>query len=60
MKTFNLNYENKINNIFHIADIHIPNDTDRHEEFIYVFKSARRPCIALKNRIACVNSLIYV
>ena len=56
MKTFNLNYENKINNIFHIADIHIPNDTDRHEEFIYVFNNLYKTIKSKCNK----NSLIVI
>ena len=39
MKTIQTNITNHIKTIYHIADIHIPNDTNRHNEYLHVFNN---------------------
>ena len=39
MKTIQTNIPNHIKTIYHIADIHIPNDTNRHNEYLHVFNN---------------------
>lgn len=56
MKTFQFNLKNNFTNIFHLADIHIPNDTDRHNEFIQVFDNLYKTIKSKCNN----NSLIII
>ena len=52
----NIQLDNKIEQIFHIADIHIPNDTDRHPEFRLVFENLYKTISSNKTQ----NSIIVI
>ena len=52
----NIQIDNKIDHIFHIADIHIPNDTDKHPEFRLVFNNLYETINSNKTQ----NSIIVI